>query len=131
MSVGVSYPVLRPVARLHDAVDALVELDPVDLTDGGLADELIRLRREMDRQEAVFARLAHAAHVRGLGSADGAASTAAFLRHRAGMREGDAKAAIECGAVSELLVETGKAWRGGGDLDRGDADDRSGAGRGA
>ena len=61
MSVGVSYPATRPVARLHDAVDVLVELDPVDLTDAGLADELIALRREMDRQEAVFARLAHAA----------------------------------------------------------------------
>ena len=104
---------MRPVARLHDAVDVLVELDPVDLTDGGLADELIRLRREMDRQEAVFARLAHAAHVRGLGSTDGAASTAAFLRHRAGMREGDAKAAIECGAVSELLAETGRRGAAG------------------
>ncbi len=67
----------------------------------------------MDRQEADFARLAYAAHVRGVGSIDGAASTAAFLRHRAGMREGDARAAIECGERSELLAETGRAWRDG------------------
>jgi hypothetical protein len=67
----------------------------------------------MDRQEAAFARLARAGHARGVGRVDGAASTAAFLRHRAGMREGDAKAAIEAGAVCEILPETAAAWRTG------------------
>jgi hypothetical protein len=67
----------------------------------------------MDRQEADFARLAWAAHTRGIGSVDGAASTAAWLRHRAGMREGDARAAIECGEVTDLLADTGRAWRAG------------------
>jgi len=113
VSVGVSYPVVDRVAALRAAVDGLADLDPAELLDVELADELIGLRREMDRQDAVFARLANAAHLRGLGSADGAASTAAFLRHRAGMREGDAKTAIECGAVADLLGETGQAWRSG------------------
>jgi hypothetical protein len=35
------------------------------------------------------------------------------LRHHTGMRAGDARAAIECGEVSELLAETGEAWRAG------------------
>lgn len=98
---------------LRAAVDELAGLEPGELSDVVLADDLLALRREMDRQEAVFARLARAGHTRGLGSVDGAASTAAWLRHRAGMREGDAKAAIECGEVCDLLAETGEAWRAG------------------
>jgi hypothetical protein len=99
--------------RLRDAVDDLVELDPVDLSELALADALVELRRVMDRQEAVFARLAHSGHVRGVGTVDGAVSTAAWLRHRARMREGDAKASIEAGALCELLPATGDAWRSG------------------
>ncbi len=99
--------------QLRDAVDALVSVDPVGMSDAGLASELLALRREMDRQEAVFARMARAAHTRGVGALDGAASTAAWLRHRARMRQGDARAAIEAGEVSELLVGTGAAWRAG------------------
>jgi hypothetical protein len=67
----------------------------------------------MDRQEAAFARAVRAAHTQGVGASDGAASTAAWLRSRARMREGDARAAIEAGAVSELLADTGAAWRAG------------------
>jgi hypothetical protein len=103
----------QPVDRLRDAVDALVAVDPVDLSDAALAHELVALRRQMDRQDAAFARLARAAHGRGLGSADGAASTAAWLRHRAGMREGDAKAAIQSGEACAVLGATGEAWRAG------------------
>ena len=99
--------------RLGSVVDELVELDPCGLSDVALAGGLLAVRAEMDRLEAVFAGLAHAGHVRGVGSVDGAASTAAWLRHRAGMREGDAKAAIECGAVCELLPAVGQAWRDG------------------
>ncbi len=98
---------------LRAAVDRLAMVDPATLSDHALADQLLGLRREMDRQDAVFARLARAAHVRGLGSIDGAASTAAWLRHRARMREGDARAAIECGDVADLLTDTGEAWRSG------------------
>lgn len=99
--------------RLGSVVDELAELDPATLADVALADSLLELRRVMDRQEAVFARLASAGHVRGVGRVDGAASTAAWLRHRAGMREGDAKAAIECGEVCDLLPEAAAAWRAG------------------
>ena len=99
--------------RLGRAVDELAELDASELSDVVVAESLLAVRAEMDRLEAVFAQLAHVGHVRGVGSVDGAASTAAWLRHRAGMRMGDAKAAIECGAVCELLPETGRAWRDG------------------
>jgi hypothetical protein len=101
------------VAQLRDAVDALVSVDPSSLSDAELGSLVLELRREMDRQEAVFAQAVRAAHTQGVGASDGAASTAAWLRHRAHMREGDARAAIEAGAVSELLAETGEAWRSG------------------
>ena len=99
--------------RLGSVVDELVSLDAGELPDLALAGGLLAVRAEMDRLEAVFAGLAHAGHVRGVGSVDGAASTAAWLRHRAGMREGDAKAAIQCGAVCELLPAIDRAWRDG------------------
>jgi hypothetical protein len=67
----------------------------------------------MDRQDGVFARWARAGHARGIGSRDGATSTAAWLRSKTGMREGEARAAIEAGAVTELLAATGAAWRAG------------------
>ena len=104
---------VSPVTQLRGAVDALVAVDPAELSDAALASWLLATRAEMDRQDAVFARPARAAHTRGVGALDGAASTAAWLRSRARMREGDARAAIEAGEVSELLAETGEAWRAG------------------
>jgi hypothetical protein len=61
-----------PITRLRVVVDELVELDPVSLSEVALEDALVELRRVMDRQEAVFARLAHAGHVRGVAAAPGA-----------------------------------------------------------
>src|SRR3954447_19069348 len=90
-----------------------VAVDPASMTDAAIADELVRRRAEIDRLEAEFAQLAWAGHQRGIGSVDGAASTQAWLRHRRGMREGEARAAIETGAVSELLPKVGQAWRAG------------------
>jgi hypothetical protein len=104
---------VSPTAQIRVGVDALVAVDPSDLSDAALAAELLALRREMDRQDAAFARMARAAHTRGVGALDGAASTAAWLRAQVRMREGDARAAIEAGEVSELLAETGEAWRAG------------------
>ena len=101
------------VASLHDVVDELVGIDPAALSDVAVADELLAVRAGIDRLEGVFARLAAAAHRRGVGAEDGAQSTAAWLRSRAGMREGDAKAAVEAGELSELLEDTGAAWRAG------------------
>ncbi len=102
-----------PIAQLGSVVDMLVAGDPGGLSDAALADEVIALRRELDRLEAAFARMVGVAHVRGVGGVDGAASTAAWLRSAGRMREGDARAAIEAGEVSELLAATGERWRAG------------------
>src|SRR6185295_7631314 len=87
------------IAELSEVVDELAGVDPASQSDAALASDLLALRAQMDRLEAVFARRADAAHQRGVCAADGAASTAAWLRWRAGMREGEARAAIEAGAV--------------------------------
>ena len=108
----------RPV-DLHDpagfqaSVDGVLAGDPSDCTDTALAGGLVGLRAGIDRLEAQFARLTWAAHQRGIGTADGSPSTAAWLRRRTGMREGDARTAIEAGEASEVLPQTGLAWRAG------------------
>jgi hypothetical protein len=102
------------VAELAEVVDEWAGTEPASLSDAALASGLLALRAQMDRLEAVFARLADAAHQRGVGAVDGTPSTAAWLRWQAGMREGEARDAIEAGAVCrELLTETGEAWRDG------------------
>jgi hypothetical protein len=97
---------LLDVSRVNDG-------DPETMSDLEIADELVALRREIDRTEARFARLAWAGHRRGIGTVDGSPSTQAWLRRHTGMREGDARAAIETGAVSELLPAIGAAWSDG------------------
>ncbi len=101
------------IAELGVGVGEGLGVDPSALSDVALAAELLALRARIDRLEAEFAQLAAAAHRRGVGAVDGAQSTAAWLRSRAGMREGDAKAAIEAGSAGDLLAATGAAWRAG------------------
>jgi hypothetical protein len=101
------------VDRLRAAVDDLAGWDPAGATDRELAAAVLAFRREADRLDAVFAHLAAAGHHRGIGNVDGSTSTAAWLRHRAGMRHHDAKLAIDHGTTAELLAETGAAWRAG------------------
>src|SRR5690242_15712659 len=86
---------------------------PSGMSDLEIADELVALRREIDRMEARFARLAWAGHQRGIGAADGSPSTQAWLRRHTGMREGDARASVDAGRVCELLPKIGQAWREG------------------
>jgi Domain of unknown function DUF222./HNH endonuclease. len=102
-----------PIRELRAAVDAMGTIDPTELSDTQLADELLRFRREIDRQEAVFSGLALAAHRRGVGGVDGYQSTAAWLRWQAGMRVADVRGAIDAGEVAELLPRTAAAWRAG------------------
>jgi hypothetical protein len=47
------------------------DVDPTVMNDHEIADELVALRREIDRMEARFARLAWAGHQRGIGSVEG------------------------------------------------------------
>lgn len=103
----------RPMDGLGAGVDAMMSVVPGELSDGELAATIVRFRREMDRQEAVFADLVVAGHRRGVGRDDGFESTPAWLRARAGMRTGDIHGAISSGELGEVLAKTRTAWRDG------------------
>ena len=62
---------------LRAGVDALMTVDPAELSDGELASTIVQFRRELDRLDAVFADLAVAGHRRGVGREDGYESTTA------------------------------------------------------
>src|SRR6187551_919209 len=87
------------VAGAKGGLRVVAVLDPAGLSDLAIADELVRRRAEIDRLEAEFAQLAWVGHQRGIGAADGSPSTAAWLRKHTGLREGDARAAINAGEV--------------------------------
>ena len=106
-------PARSSLDGLRTGVDALMAVDPAELSDGELASTILRFRRELDRQEAVFADLAVAGHRRGVGAEDGYESTPSWLRARGGMRTGDVHGAIAAGELGEVLPETRTAWRGG------------------
>jgi hypothetical protein len=101
------------VTQMRRATALGATLDPDELADPALADFVVAAIRAHGQLDGVIARGAHAANRRGVGAHDGATSTAAWLRWRTGMREGEARAAIEAGEVTELLPATGEAWRTG------------------
>src|SRR3954454_8451173 len=110
---GLRVVALLDRSSLRAAVNETVAVDPASLSDLGTADALFEISAEIDRLEAQHARLAWSGHQRGIGAADGSPSTQAWLRKHTGMREGDAKGAIEAGRVCELLPRVGAAWRDG------------------
>ena len=102
-----------PIRTLRRAVDAMTTLEASGLTEAELPGLVLRMRREMDRLDAVFADVVTSAHRRGAGTVDGYQSTGAWLRWQAGMRTADVQSAIDAGEVGELLPVTRAAWRDG------------------
>jgi hypothetical protein len=101
------------IEALRETVDELLDADLSEMSDAVLADHTLALRREMDRLELAFAYATTASHRRGVGSVDGSASTAAWLRRHTGLPEGRARAAIEAGECAEVLPQTAAAWASG------------------
>ena len=106
-------PAVPPLEGLRAGVDALMTLEPRELSDGELAATILRFRQQLDRQEAVFADLVVAGHLRGVGREDGYESTPSWLRARAGLKTGEVHAAIGAGELGEVLPDTRAAWRDG------------------
>src|SRR5438067_24959 len=86
---------LGPVGALRDAVDALTALDITRLADVALADTFIELRAEIDRLDALAARLLVGVERRLIPCTDGATSTAAWAQWRTGQRWTEAKASLD------------------------------------
>lgn len=102
-----------PVRALRRAVNRVATSDPSAMTDAELARDLVALRTEADRIEAVLAELTMAANRRGIGLEDGHRSTPAWLRWRTGQTLTEIRRAERLGQVAELLPDTGRAWRTG------------------
>jgi hypothetical protein len=92
----------NPLAGLHAAIDECRAEPVAHFTDGALAEDLLELRRAADRLEAEFARrLERFDRSRGF-AAEGAISTASWLRHRCGF---SGAAASERVAVARHLAQ--------------------------
>ena len=98
--------VTPPFEALSAGVDAMMTVEPGELSDSELAATILRFRGELDRQDAVFADLVVAGHRRGVGAEDGFESTRSWLRARAGLQTGEVSAAIAAGELGEILPET-------------------------
>ena len=84
-----------------------------ELTDTQLARGVVKLRRRMDRADALFAELTLAAHQRGACTVDSYKSTKSWLKWKTGMHPGHVQRAIDTASVTELLPEIGAGWRDG------------------
>ena len=104
---------LDPFALLDLALARLGSLNVSESMDVELAADVVRLRRRMDRADAIFSEWTLAAHQRGVCAVDGYKSTASWLGWKTGMFRGHVRRVISAGEVAELLPDTGTAWRAG------------------
>jgi hypothetical protein len=95
------------------AVDELAGIDLSTWSDAAIADEFVALRRDLDRLEAVAARLLVGVHDRLVPFGEGASSTPAWAQWRAGQRFQDAKASLDAGFACAQLPLVAKAWAQG------------------
>ncbi len=103
-----------PIRAVRDSVDRLTaDLDVDAMTDARIGSDLIRVRKLIDRLQAVAAGLTSTAHRRGVGAEDGHASTAVWIRWKTGQTLTDVHRTQKQGELAELLPATGRAWRDG------------------
>ncbi len=102
-----------PLRLMNATLDLVAEVNVSETPDTALAGDVVRLRRRLDRADAIYSEWVLAAHQRGVGSVDSAKSTAAWMRWQTGARQGTTRRAIERGELAELLPETATAWRDG------------------
>ncbi len=95
------------------AVDELADVDLSTWSDAAIADEFVALRRDLDRLEAVAARLLVGVHDRLVPFGDGASSTPGWAQWRAGQRFQDAKASLDASVRCAQLPLMAKAWAQG------------------
>jgi len=102
-----------PLRLLNATLDLVGETNVAELADVQLAENVVGLRRRLDRGDAIFSEWTLASHQRGVCSVDGYKSTASWLGWKTGMYRGHVRRVIRSGEVAELLPEAGAAWRRG------------------
>ena len=101
------------IGEMRRLADRMAGLDPSELNDTELAVDLVAFRRQLDRMEAVYTRLARAAECRGIGLEDGARSTAAWISWKTGRVPAAVHHTLKVGEVCELLPRTAGLWAAG------------------
>ncbi len=102
-----------PFVVLRAAIELFTAAPSETLTDAELSTDVIRLRRQMGRLEAIFAEYALGAHRRGVCGHDAMRSTPAWLAWQTGLHRSQVSRAISTADLAELLPTMGAAWRAG------------------
>ena len=102
-----------PFLVLRAAIELFAATPSESLTDTALSADVIRLRRQIGRLEAVFGEYVLGSHRRGLCSHDAMRSTPAWLAWQTGLHRGQVRRAIDTADLAELLPTMGRAWRDG------------------
>ncbi len=102
-----------PLRLMNATLDLIADVNIAEAPDVVIAGDLVRLRRRMDRTDAIYADWMLVAHQRGVGTVDSSKSTPAWMRWQTGAPLGATRRTIQRGELSELLPETGTAWRDG------------------
>ena len=102
-----------PIRGFRASVDAVVSIDVDAMVDAELASDLVRLQRQADRIAAKLAEMTAKAKTRGVGIADGHASTSAWVRWQTGQSPTAVHRVERLGSLLELLPDTGQLWRDG------------------
>ena len=102
-----------PLRLLDVTLDLVADVSASELTDTQLARGVVKLRRRMDRADALFAEWTLAAHQRGACTVDSYKSTKSWLKWKTGMHPGHVQRAIDTASLTELLPDIGAGWRDG------------------
>src|SRR3954470_14331405 len=117
-----------PLGDVLRASAAVRDLDPVEMVDARLKDDLLRFARHRSREDATFAAWVLAAVRRQVGIEDGSVDTIGWLSWKTGISRSELRKVVRLAELCELLPATGEAWRDGAGVDRSGGDDRRGAG---
>ena len=102
-----------PFTVLRAAIELFTAAPSESLTDAALSADVIRLRAQIGRLEAIFAEYTLGSHRRGLCGHDAMRSTPAWLAWQTGLARGQVRRAIDTAELAELLPTIGAAWRDG------------------
>jgi Domain of unknown function (DUF222) len=101
------------IDSLADAVSGLAAESIDHLSDHAIGDDLVAIRRQIDRLEAEFIRRLHRFDRRRAAHAEGAVSTVSWLRGRCGLSGAAATDRVRMARVLDDLPQTTESFRAG------------------
>src|SRR3954452_17117181 len=102
-----------PVGGLRLAVDAVLDLDPVEAGTAALQDDLLRWARQRSREDAGFASWVLATGRRRVGVEDGYVEQLGCVAWKTGISRSELRKVVRLAELCELLPDSGDSWRAG------------------